>query len=105
MHNGSRYDFHFIIKALNNRKKDINNIYILPYNGENFRSIQFNSFLFLDSMAFLQSSLAQLSKDLAKTDNPYSILRQTYLVKKDGRFNKKRFNLVLGKSFFPYEYW
>jgi hypothetical protein len=105
MHNGSRYDFHFIIKALNNRKKDINNIYILPYNGENFRSIQFNSFLFLDSMAFLQSSLAQLSEDLAKTDNPYSILRQTYLVKKDGRFNKKRFNLVLGKSFFPYEYW
>lgn len=105
MHNGSRYDFHFVIKALNNRKDAIKNIYILPYNGENFRCIQFNSFIFLDSMAFLQSSLAQLSEDLAKTDNPYSILRQTYLVKKKGRFNKRRFNLVLGKSFFPYEYW
>lgn len=105
MHNGSKYDFHFIIKALNDRRTDIKNIHILPYNGENFRTIQFNSFIFLDSMSFLQNSLAQLSDDLSKTDNPYSILRQTYLVRKDGKFSKKKFRLVLGKSFFPYEFW
>lgn len=105
MHNGSKYDFHFIIKSLNNRTKDIKNIFILPYNGENFRTIQFNCFMFLDSMSFLQSSLAQLSEDLSKTSTSYNILKQTFLVKTDGKFDLKKFNLVLGKSFFPYEYW
>jgi len=105
LHNGSKYDFHFIIKALNNRSKDVKNIYILPYNGENFRTISFNCFMFLDSMSFLQSSLAQLSSDLSKTNNQYQILKQTYLVKTNGQFNDKKFKLVLGKSFFPYEYW
>lgn len=109
LHNGSKYDFHFIVKALNNKKK-VKNINILPYNGENFRTISFNCFLFIDSMSFLQSSLAKLSSDLANTDNAYSILRQTYLVKSRqnyGRnvFSLKKFNMVLGKSFFPYEFW
>lgn len=105
LHNGSKYDFHFIIKALNN-KPEVKNINILPYNGENFRTISFNSFLFVDSMSFLQSSLAKLSEDLSKTSNPYSILRQTSLVEKDDkRFSKQKYQLVLGKSFFPYEYW
>lgn len=104
LHNGSKYDFHFIIKALNN--KNVKNINILPYNGENFRTVSFNSFRFVDSMSFLQSSLAKLSEDLSKTDNAYSILRQTSLVKTEKRtFDSRKYNLVLGKSFFPYEYW
>ncbi len=105
MHNGSKYDFHFIVKALNNRADDVKNIYILPYNGENFRTISFNCFMFLDSMSFLQSSLAQLSEDLSKTNNQYQILKQTYLVKTNNIFDEKKFQLVLGKSFFPYEFW
>lgn len=105
LHNGSKYDFHFIIKALNNRPQEIKNLYVLPYNGENFRTISFNCFMFLDSMSFLQSSLAQLSTDLSNTKNSYQILKQTYLVKTDGKFDEKKFKLVLGKSFFPYEYW
>jgi len=104
MHNGSKFDFHFIIKALH-EKSDVKNIHILPYNGENFRTISFNSFLFLDSMSFLQSSLAKLSEDLSKTNNPYSILRQTTLVKTNGQFDRKKYNMILGKSYFPYEYW
>lgn len=104
MHNGSRYDFHFLVQALEN-KKSLKNVSILPFNTENFRTVGFNSFLFLDSMSFLQSSLAQLSEDLSKTNNSYNILRQTYLVQTDGQFDKVKYNLVLGKSFFPYEYW
>lgn len=104
LHNGSKYDFHFIVKAINN-KKDVHNIRILPYNGENFRTISFNSFLFVDSMSFLQNSLAKLSDDLSNTDNEYSILRQTQLVKSKDRFSPTKYKLVLGKSFFPYEYW
>jgi hypothetical protein len=104
LHNGSKYDFHFIVKALNN-KPGVKNINILPYNGENFRTISFNSFLFVDSMSFLQNSLAKLSDDLSNTDNNYSILRQTDLVKTAGKFDPIKYKMVLGKSFFPYEYW
>lgn len=104
LHNGSKYDFHFIIKAIND-KEGIHNINILPYNGENFRTVSFNSFMFVDSMSFLQNSLAKLSDDLKNTDNAYSILRQTDLVKSKDRFNRLKYEMVLGKSFFPYEYW
>lgn len=104
LHNGSKYDFHFIVKALNN-KEGVKNINILPYNGENFRTISFNCFTFVDSMSFLQNSLAKLSDDLSKTDNNYSILRQTDLVKTNNRFDPIKYRMVLGKSFFPYEYW
>lgn len=104
IHNGSRYDFHFIVKALNGRD-DVKNIRVLPYNGENFRTISFNMFTFLDSLSFLQSSLAQLAEDLSNTDNIYHILKQTYLVKTNGLFDRKKFQMVLGKSYFPYEYW
>lgn len=104
VHNGSRYDFHFIVKALNGRS-DVKNLRVLPYNGENFRTISFNTFTFLDSLSFLQSSLGQLAEDLSNTDNDYHILKQTYLVKTNGLFDKKKFDMTLGKSFFPYEYW
>ena len=104
MHNGSKFDFHFIIKALHN-KEGIINLHVLPYNTENFRTINFNSFIFLDSLSFLQSSLAQLSADLSKTKNKYKILRQTDLVKTNKMFDLKKFKIVLEKSFFPYEFW
>jgi len=104
LHNGSKYDFHFIVKAINN-KKGIENIRILPYNSENFRTVSFNCFTFVDSMSFLQNSLAKLSYDLAQTDNTYSILKQTDLVKTNNKFSSVKYQLVLGKSFFPYEYW
>jgi len=104
MHNGSRYDFHFIVKSLNGRT-DVRNIRVLPYNGENFRTISFNTFTFLDSLSFLQASLSQLADDLSNTDNNYHILKQTYLVKTLNVFDRKKFQMVLGKSYFPYEYW
>jgi len=103
-HNSSRYDMHFLIKAIAYFKDDITGIDVLPYNGENFRTFRFNCFEFLDSIAFLQASLAQLCDDLSRSGNEYKILKQTYLVSKDGVFDDKRFNMVLGKSFFPYEY-
>jgi hypothetical protein len=80
-HNGSRYDFHFLIRALENEPR-IATIKILPHNSEHFRSITINNrYMFIDSLAFLQASLAQLSDDLSKTDNhDYKILRQSELV-------------------------
>jgi hypothetical protein len=103
MHNGSRYDFHFLVKALS--KRDVKNLYVLPYNMENFRMIKFNSFMLLDSLAFLQSSLSQLADELKESNHDYPILRQSNIVKTRGYFDNEKFSMVLQKGFFPYEYW
>ena len=102
LHNGSKYDFHFIIQALNG--KIVDTIKVLPYNGEHFRMVSFNCFKFVDSLAFLQSSLAQLSDDLSKTSHEYKILKQTFLVKTNKKLDNNKLEAVLHKSFFPYEF-
>jgi hypothetical protein len=104
VHNGSRYDFHFIVKALGKFPDSIKNILVLPFNGENFRTISFNCFEFVDTLAFLQAPLAELCSDLKDTGHNYEILKQTYLVQTNGKFDKKKYEMVLEKSFFPYEY-
>ena len=103
MHSGSRYDFHFIVKSLT--KKDVKNLYILPYNMEHFRMIKFNSFMLLDSLAFLASSLAKLSDDLKISNHDYPLLRNSKLVQTNGIFDKEKFEMTLKKGFFCYEYW
>lgn len=104
VHNCAKYDMHFIIKGLSHFRNTIRNISVLPYNGENFRCLKFNCFEFVDTLAFLQASLSQLTADLRMSDHEYTILKQTRLCKVDGQFNLKRFEMVLEKSFFPYEY-
>ena len=104
MHNGSRFDLHFIVKGLGKFGKEITNLNVLPYNGENFRTLSFNSYEFIDSLAFMQSSLAQLASDLKTSNHDYKILKQTSLVKSNGKFDKEKYEMILGKSFFPYEY-
>jgi len=104
IHNASKYDMHFIIQAIPKFRDRIHKIKVLPYNGENFRTMKLNSFEILDSLSFLQASLAQLADDLKVTPHKYSILKQTYLVREKGSFSKKKLEMVLAKSFFPYEY-
>ena len=77
---------------------------MLPFNGENFRTISFNSFEFVDSLAFLQASLSELASDLKDSGHIYEILKQTDLVKTNGKFDKKKYKVLLEKSFFPYEF-
>lgn len=104
IHNCSRYDMHFLIKAIPSFKEKISGIRILPYNGENFRTMRFNCFEFLDTLSFLQASLNELSKELSATDHEYPLLRQTYLVRTNNKFDKEKLKMVLSKSFFPYEF-
>ncbi|MDP2750689.1 MAG: DNA polymerase [Nanoarchaeota archaeon] len=103
-HNASRYDMQFIISCLGNFGDEIKNLRVLPFNGENFRTIAFNSFEFLDSLAFLQNSLSNLCSDLKDTNPDYSILKQTFLVKTKNKFDSEKFKLLLQKSYYPYEY-
>ena len=105
MHNGSKFDLHFIVKALGEFGDDIEYLSVLPYNGENFRTLSFNCFEFVDSLAFLQASLYQIASDLnSSKTHDYKILKQTCLVKTNKQFDSEKFEMILGKSFFPYEY-
>jgi hypothetical protein len=92
------------VKALGKFGEDIESIKVLPFNGENFRTISFNCFEFVDSLAFLQSSLSELASDLKESGHTYDILKQTDLVKTNGKFDKHKYDALLEKSFFPYEY-
>lgn len=103
LHNGAKYDFKFLVKSL--AKKDFSNLYILPYNMENFRLIKFNSFMFLDSLAFLPSSLSKLCDDLKASNHDYPILRKSNIVQTNGFFDAEKFDMVLQKGFFCYDYW
>ena len=72
---------------------------------EHFRMIKFNSFMLLDSLAFMQSSLSQLADELKLSNHDYPIITKTDLVKTNGYFDKEKFNMILQKGFFPYEFW
>jgi hypothetical protein len=88
-------------------KRDVRNLYVLPFNTEKFRMIKFNSFVFLDSLAFLQASLSSLSEELYKSGHDYPIIRQTDLVLKnaDACVDEEKLSMLLQKGFFCYDYW
>jgi hypothetical protein len=67
--------------------------------------IRFNSFTLLDSLAFLQSPLAQLSDELYQSNHNYPIIRKSKIVTTDGKFDEEKFQMILKKGHFPYEYW
>jgi len=98
LHNGSKYDFHFIIRALNRKK--VRALRVLPYNSEHFRTISFQGFKFVDSLAFLQASLAQLSSDLSETDHKYEIFKQTDLIRTNGKLITQNSKLCFKKVTF-----
>lgn len=100
-----RYDFQFIIRAIGAFPEKIKSVKVLPYNGENFRTLSFNSFEFLDSLSFLQAPLVNLASDLKDTNHSYDILKQTYLVLNENKkFDQEKLSMILEKSFFPYEF-
>ena len=99
-----RYDFHFLVQALSRFGDEIKNLSVLPFNGENFRTISFNSFEFIDSISFLQASLGSLADDLRDSNHDFNILKQTFLTQTNGKFDQEKYEMVLKKSYFPYEY-
>jgi hypothetical protein len=61
---------------VNFRQTSIQKTYsVLPFNGENFRTISFNCFEFVDTLAFLQAPLSELCSDLKDTGHNYDILK------------------------------
>jgi len=100
-HNLSRYDAHFIIKALN--PEDIikeGRFAGIPQSGDKFMTLSFRGLKFIDSIRFMAESLDILSQNLLKSGKDQFNNFNTYFRSLD---DSKR-ELLLQKGHFPYEY-
>jgi hypothetical protein len=95
-HNLKGFDGHLIIQGLKKRKFE--DIRIIAQNFEKYMTFSFGEFRFLDSFAFMSSSIDTLSSNLLKDgkDNFKHTLKN--------ECNEERVNLLLKKGVYPYEY-
>jgi hypothetical protein len=99
-HNLQGYDGHFLMLALSNNPR-IETIEGLALNTEKFRTIRINSFVFLDSLAFLNAPLSELVNDLARSkEHKFALLDQMNLYKNS---SSKLKELLIRKGCYPYE--
>jgi hypothetical protein len=98
-HNGSNYDFHFIITELMKHKTDKIQIKPLAKSSEEYISIDYgyrkSVLRFIDSYRFLGMSLDNCAKSLK--DEDYEITKKYFP-------NNDEFQLIRRKGIFPYEY-
>ena len=94
-HNGSNYDFHFLIEELMKYENEYNKVKLLSKNSENYISIDYGSYYkklrFLDSYRFLLKGLSVIAKSM----DDFPILEKEF---------KGDISLLKQKGFYPYEY-
>ena len=104
-HNGSAFDFHFLVsKKLEDKR--IKYLDGLPDSQERLRLLRLNEYVFKDSIKFLKNSLDALVKDMKvrNPNYPFKILAQSDLCLTDKVFDEEKFELLKnGKSRLPYE--
>ncbi|XP_060573311.1 uncharacterized protein LOC132731192 [Ruditapes philippinarum] len=95
-HNGSNYDFHFLVEELMKYEDDYNKVKLLSKNSEEYISIdygtRFKKLRFLDSYRFMLKGLS----DIAKSMDEFPILEK--------EFTTYDISLLKQKGFYPYEY-
>ena len=104
-HNGSAFDFHFLICGKLEDER-INYIDGLPDSQERLRLLRLNDYVFKDTITFLKNSLDSLVKDLKirKPNHPFKILSQSDICLSNDGFDQERFEVLKSrKSRLPYE--
>ena len=97
-HNLKGYDGHFILKNLTTRWKE-RKYNIIAQNTEKFLSLTVSKLKFIDSFAFLNSSLDTLSKNLGSSPDSFPYVRAAF-----PNASAAQFALLLRKGVYPYEY-
>lgn len=107
-HNLRGYDGHIIMKAVDSMNVGKGTVRCIPQDGEKFLSFSFNNLKFIDSLQFLNSSLAKLVDIVRKEGNSqFKETRNDFgnICKRFGvEPTESRFELLLRKGEFPYEY-
>ena len=111
-HNGSGYDFHFIITELMKYENQYDKVDILAKNSEEYISITYGNFyrklVFLDSYRFLQKGLADVAKsldpkDFKITEKYFSDCKFSSLERTKSE-QSSQLMLIKQKGVYPYEY-
>jgi hypothetical protein len=97
-HNFSGYDSHLILNALKPDPRIVA-MKALPRNTEKFRVLEINYYTFLDSLSFLEGSLADLVDDLVRSGHDFPLIDQAGLCK-----TPEEKQLLLQKGVYPYEF-
>ena len=102
VHNLKNFDSNLIIKELSNRffKK----IKVLPKTSDKFISFSLDNIKFLDSFAFLSSSLDCLAENLKKSGLQNFKITRNVLEKNYGKIDENLLDKIIGKTSFPYEF-
>ena len=104
-HNGSSFDFHFLVsKKLEDKR--IKYLDGLPDSQEKLRLIRLNEYVFKDSIKFLKNSLDDLVKDMnvRNPNHEFKILAQSDLCLSNNEFDQEKFDMLKkSKSRLPYE--
>jgi hypothetical protein len=97
-HNFSGYDCHLVVQGLRPDPR-IRSLQALPKNSERFRTLELNNYLFLDSLSFLDGSLAAVVEDLRESGHAFPLLDQANLCR-----SPLEKALLLKKGVYPYEH-
>jgi hypothetical protein len=98
-HNFTSYDSHLVVRALRADPR-IKSLRALPRNTEKFRTFEMNIYRFLDSMSFLDGSLANIVSDLVLSGHQFPLIDQA----PDLCRNSEEKLLLLEKGQYPYEW-
>ena len=105
-HNGSGFDFHFLIEELMKHEDKYNKVTVLAKNAEEYISIDFGNrsynLRFLDSYRFLQGSLDDICKGIE--DKDFKIMEQSFTKKEFNDLKHSENKQRSFKGIFPYEY-
>jgi len=110
-HNLKGYDSHFIIQTLGLVKKRLDSsteITIIPTTTEKYLSFSFDNIVFLDSLQFMNSSLASLVDALNKVElKNKGVNGESVFTHFNKEFNGETSDLELlrQKGIFPYDYY
>ena len=107
-HNFTGYDSHFIIKAVSDGdlKEEVGDIDAIPSNTQKFKTLTFNKKIqFVDSLAFLSDSLANLVENLNISKSDFPIFEQ-YVggSKGGGLMGVQMKEMLLRKGVYPYSF-
>lgn len=98
-HNSRFYDTHILFQGLAEVAKPSDRISVIPQTREKYIGFQWNSFMFLDSLSFLNCSLEKLAGNLQSHQ-----LKYLFDYFKNDPQQQRKVDLLKRKGVFPYSY-
>ena len=103
-HNCKGYDSQLIIREVSKHASKEGDFDAIPENSEKFISFNLRKYQFVDSMAFMSSSLETLTANLVKTECEMGEKQFIHLEKYFNGFSDEKIQVLKQKGIYPYAY-